>query len=301
MSDRLKTFVALNRERFDVAEPPIAVWKNIDSGVKLKRFNVGKEVWIKKLKYLGFSASILILAVYIISLKGIFFTNDSGEKNSIPISIQKGIEVQEPILLPSLAKKDTANIKYFDNKIIDKARDSVLFESAKKNFVNNVNPKVTNSHHTKSLPRKHPYADVLIHYPDVIIDSYNSATKSSGEFYPVQPRFEVLLVKNKTPISLCKGSYVIVGFTHKYIIETPALDEIILEAGGLGDADIYVSSDNVEYTYLGVASRGISRLDLEKISYKKQVKYIKIIGKDFKGKSEGYDLINVCASQKVNK
>lgn len=138
-------------------------------------------------------------------------------------------------------------------------------------------------------------------YPDTIVDSYNSTTKKKDVFYGgskipskrIVVSLDSLFYKNDCFISLPKDSYVVVGFTNNYIIDAPNQNDIFIEeVGGAGEyADVSVSSDNVEYTFLGMAGDGsINEFDLAKINYKKQVKYIKIVGKDNKGSSPGFDL-----------
>ena len=138
-------------------------------------------------------------------------------------------------------------------------------------------------------------------YPDVIIDSYNSTTKTKNIFYggskvPSKKNsvsLDSLFYKNDCYISLPKDSYVIVGFTNNYIIDAPNQNDIFIEeVGGAGEyADVFVSSDNIEYKFLGVAGNGsINELDLAKIGYTNQVKYIKVVGKDSKGSSPGFDI-----------
>lgn len=138
-------------------------------------------------------------------------------------------------------------------------------------------------------------------YPDVIIDSYNSTTKTKNVFYggskvPSKKNsisLDSLFYKNDCYISLPKDSYVIVGFTNNYIIDAPNQNDIFIEeVGGAGEyADVFVSSDNIEYKFLGVAGNGsINELDLAKIGYTNQVKYIKVVGKDSKGSSPGFDI-----------
>jgi outer membrane protein OmpA-like peptidoglycan-associated protein len=138
-------------------------------------------------------------------------------------------------------------------------------------------------------------------YPDVIIDSYNSTTKTKDAFYggskvpsrSIVVSLDSLFYKNDCFISLPQGSFVIVGFTNNYIIDAPNQNDIFIEeVGGAGEyADVFVSSDNVEYTLLGIAGNGsVNEFDLATIAYKKQVKFIKIVGKDNKGSSPGFDL-----------
>jgi outer membrane protein OmpA-like peptidoglycan-associated protein len=149
-------------------------------------------------------------------------------------------------------------------------------------------------------------------YPDTIIDSYNSTSKTRDKFYGgskvpskrIAVSLDSLFFKNDCFISLPQDSYIIVGFTDNYIIDAPQQNDIFIEeVGGAGEyADVFVSSDNLEYTFLGVAGDGsINEFDLAKINYKKQVKYIKIIGKDNKGSSPGFDLGSVYGLPGANK
>ena len=148
-------------------------------------------------------------------------------------------------------------------------------------------------------------------YPDTIVDSYNSTSRSRDIFYGGSPgknnvivSLNVLLEHNNKFVSLPKGSFVIVGFKDNYIIDAPNQNDIFIEeVGGAGEfADIFVSSDNVEYVFLGVAGNGsVNEFDLAKINYKKQVKYIKIVGIDSKGASPGFDIGNLYALPGANK
>jgi hypothetical protein len=73
MSDKLKDFVNKNKKEFDAAEPSKDLWKKIDSKMEMNSENA-KSKWISNLKYFGFGASILLIAVYFISQK----LNDSS-------------------------------------------------------------------------------------------------------------------------------------------------------------------------------------------------------------------------------
>lgn len=149
-------------------------------------------------------------------------------------------------------------------------------------------------------------------FPDTIIDSYNSTSKTRDNFYGgskipskrIVVSLDSLFYKNDCFISLPQGSYVVAGFTNNYIIDAPNQNDIFIEeVGGAGEyADVFVSSDNVEYTFLGIAGNGsVNEFDLAKINYKKKVKYIKIIGKDNKGSSPGFDLGSVYGLPGANK
>lgn len=140
-------------------------------------------------------------------------------------------------------------------------------------------------------------------YPDTIVDSYNTLTKTTDKFFggtlmqmgrlvPLKSLFHA----SDTFVSLPTGSYVVLAFIDNYIIDAPSQPDIFMEeVGGSGEyADIYVSADNVEFTHLGKAGNGmINKFDLASISFTKPVLYIKVIGLDAHGVSPGFDLRNV--------
>lgn len=150
-------------------------------------------------------------------------------------------------------------------------------------------------------------------YPDVVLDSYNTTTKTKDIFYGGKKVFstdeivvslDTLFRKSNYFVSLPKDSYVVLGFTNNYIMDAPKQNDIFIEEhGGAGEyADIFVSADNKEYTLLGVAGNGsVNEFDLAKIAYTKQVKYIKIVGKDSKGASPGFDIGGVYGLPGANK
>lgn len=63
MSDKLRSYIKQNREKFDSAEPSEELWKKIDSKLEMG----SKNNWISKFKYFGFGASVIVIAVYFIS------------------------------------------------------------------------------------------------------------------------------------------------------------------------------------------------------------------------------------------
>lgn len=151
-------------------------------------------------------------------------------------------------------------------------------------------------------------------YPDAIIDSYNSRTKTPDGFYGGRKQehgagkyttvaLDSLLHKTNYFVSLPKGSYVTVGFTDNYIIDAPNQNDIFIEeVGGAGEyAAIFVSSDNIDYTLLAVAGNGLNKMDLASIQYTKPVRYIKIVGKDDKGASPGFDVGDIYGLPGSNK
>ena len=148
-------------------------------------------------------------------------------------------------------------------------------------------------------------------YPDVVIDSYNTTTQKKEVFYGgkgsqnglVVP-LSYLLYQNDYFVSLPTGSYVVLGFTDNYIMDAPNQNDLFMEeVGGAGEyADIFVSSDNIDYTFLAKAGNGeVNELDLAIIGYKKPVKYLKIVGKDNKGASPGFDVRNIYGLPGANK
>lgn len=82
MSDKLKKFVTENRQEFDSQEPGNDVWKKIESKAKGKNSSWISSSWLSKYKYLGFSLSVLIVAVY-------FVTNYSNVSSVQEIIVNK--------------------------------------------------------------------------------------------------------------------------------------------------------------------------------------------------------------------
>lgn len=154
------------------------------------------------------------------------------------------------------------------------------------------------------------FSQIPTQFPDTIVDAYNSRTKTRDKFYGGTPGkndrivpLNVLLEKNDIFVSLPQGSFVILGFMDNYIVDAPNQNDIFIEeVGGAGEyADIFVSEDNVKYTYLGAGGNGVNEFDLADINYTKRVKYLKIVGIDNKGASPGYDVGNVYALPGANK
>jgi len=142
-------------------------------------------------------------------------------------------------------------------------------------------------------------------FADTLIDAYYSnANKDFDNFYGgTLKKFPMLMEPNqvignntKNFLSLPIGSYIILGFTDNVIIDYPNQDDIhITETGCSGEqAEVYVSNDGVDYVKLGIVDDcKTSSLDLKTINFKSFVKFIKIIGIDSKGRSPGFDLVNV--------
>jgi hypothetical protein len=102
---------------------------------------------------------------------------------------------------------------------------------------------------------------------------------------------------NPNGVSLPTGSFLTVGFTDEKVVDGPGNDIFITEEGSAGDqADIYVSSNYTDFTYLGLANGGdTSAFDLSSINYTQPVRAVKIISLDNNGSYVGFDLVNVKA------
>ena len=146
------------------------------------------------------------------------------------------------------------------------------------------------------------------HHPDVLLDSYYSGVHPDfNDFYgaydyrdgdyimdysdliKISPA--IVLGDNDGFLCLPTGSYVVVGFSDNTIIDSPGKDFMIYDVPmpSLGlynfeaDADVYVSSDNKNFVYIGdtwsLNSFGsFSFFDLADIGFSEPVTAIKIVG-----------------------
>ncbi|MEL7451180.1 MAG: hypothetical protein AAFN78_18345, partial [Pseudomonadota bacterium] len=147
------------------------------------------------------------------------------------------------------------------------------------------------------------YADAVTEFFDSgagpIPGPYGSPGGVSG---PVPVDLDVILGSDTTGyLSLPTGSFVTVEFVDEVIEDAPGDDLIIDERGsGAEDADIFVSSDGVDFTFIGVASGNTaSEFDLADIGYTDTVRFVRIVGLDAGGSSPGFDLERVRAPQFV--
>jgi Ca2+-binding RTX toxin-like protein len=98
-------------------------------------------------------------------------------------------------------------------------------------------------------------------------------------------------------LSLPTGSFVTVGFSDETIVDGSGVDLAIRETTDAGEmADVYISSDFVNFTLLGTAKGGrTTKFDFATIGYNSPVRAVKIVGLDSSGASPGFDLVNVQA------
>ncbi len=144
-------------------------------------------------------------------------------------------------------------------------------------------------------------------FADVVLDYFDSgqgpiAGPYGGTYpgtFPTSVSYDVVLGDDPGSVvdflSLPMDSYITLGFLDETIIDGPGNDIFIREVGPSGErADVYISSDNTNFTFLGTAQDNITTLfDLNSIGYTDQVTAIKIIGLDNFGGSPGFDVVNV--------
>lgn len=147
-------------------------------------------------------------------------------------------------------------------------------------------------------------------YADVIVEAHFEPNNTGFKFFyggiptkfPYELPLTVVLEEDNQFISLPKGSYLVLQFTDNFVIDGEGADIFLKEIGPSGErASVWVSDDGVSFTYLGVArDDSVTALDLQTISYKKPVRFIKIIGMDNNGGSPGFDLECVYALPRSN-
>lgn len=151
-------------------------------------------------------------------------------------------------------------------------------------------------------------AHALVGFADVVYDYFNSgagpfAGPYGGTFpgaFPVAVSTSVVLGDDGSPVdflSLPTGSFVTVGFLDEIVLDGAGNDIFIREVGGNGEkADVFVSSDLTNFTFLGLAvDNGVTAFDLASIGFAGRVKAVKIVGLDAAGGSPGFDVVNVQA------
>jgi len=143
-------------------------------------------------------------------------------------------------------------------------------------------------------------------YGDIVLEYYSSnkgihLKPYGGTINPhksnVPVTFDYVLGSDKTTyISLPKDSYIVIGFTDETIINTDGPDIFVHEIGNGGEkANIYVSHNLVDYTFLGQAlTNKKNNFDLSDIDYNQPVHAIKIETTDSgHGAWNGFDLTSV--------
>lgn len=146
-------------------------------------------------------------------------------------------------------------------------------------------------------------------YADAVVGYFDSgagpmAGPYGGEFpggigFPVAVPLTVVLGNDPGPnvnfLSLPTGSSVTVRFLDEIVFDGAGNDIFIQEAGAAGErAEVYVSSDGVTFTLLGIAvDDGVTAFDLAAIGFVGNVLDVRIVGLDALGGSPGFDVVNV--------
>jgi len=149
-------------------------------------------------------------------------------------------------------------------------------------------------------------AHAVVGYADVVLDYFNSGVGPfpgpyGGTFdgvsgvFPVPVSTSVVLGPDGPVadfLSLPTGSYVTVGFTDEVIFDGVGNDIFIGEVGVAGEtANVFVSSDNTTFFFLGVANDAtVTAFDLAAIGFVGNVTAVKILGLDNFGGSAGFDV-----------
>lgn len=127
--------------------------------------------------------------------------------------------------------------------------------------------------------------------------SYGVITEEQALDYLTRDEF------NNGYVSLRRGAYVVLGFTNENVVDGEGNDIFIGEVGSASEAaEIYVSSNGIDFTFLGIANNANSAaaFDLASISYFDVVRAVKIVGLDNAGTAPGFDLQYVKALNRVD-
>lgn len=146
-------------------------------------------------------------------------------------------------------------------------------------------------------------------FADVVLDYFDSGAGPlpgpyGGEFpggigFPAPVSTDVVLGNDPDPtvdfLSLPTGSFVTVGFLDEVLFDGAGNDLFIREIGGNGEsADIFISPDNTNFTFLGTAfDDSTTSFDFASIGFTDFVTAVKIVGNDSLGDSPGFDVVNV--------
>jgi len=151
------------------------------------------------------------------------------------------------------------------------------------------------------------YADVMLDFHDSgagpIAGPYGGTIGGGpGVLIPVSTN--VVLGSEPGPtgftdfLSLPTGSSVTVGFQGQGVVNGAGADLFIAETGPGGErANVYVSTDGVNFVLLGLATDDVTTaFDLAPLGLGGPVVAVKVVGLDLGGSSPGFDLLNVGAS-----
>ena len=122
MSDKLKTFIDKNKQKFDSAEPSGDVWKKIETRLEVKNEKLKQGNWLSKFGYFGFGASILIIAIY-------FISRNSNESASTTITHRNEDSALNNSRLWVKTKQNESNVYTSKNENLKPAIDKTQSEN----------------------------------------------------------------------------------------------------------------------------------------------------------------------------
>jgi hypothetical protein len=174
--------------------------------------------------------------------------------------------------------------------------------SAMRKFVTTVLAMATAAFSLQSGAATLGYADVVLDYYDSGAGPIAGPYGGIGAFTGYTPVTTDVVLGDEPGsvgfndfLSLPTGSYITVGFTDETAIDRAGNDIFIQETGASGErANVYVSSDLVNFVLLGVAADDVTTaFDLATIGFLDPVRAVKIVGLDSLGASPGFDVVNV--------
>lgn len=146
-------------------------------------------------------------------------------------------------------------------------------------------------------------AHAVVGYADSVIEFFDSGAGpipgpygSNGGAFPVPVSTDVVLGSNPADfLSLPTRSFVTVSFDDEIVLDGPGDDIFVDEAGDASElAEIYVSSDFINFVLLGIADGGaLTAFDLADIGFVGFVEAVRIVGLDNLGGSPGFDVTYV--------
>lgn len=149
------------------------------------------------------------------------------------------------------------------------------------------------------------YTSAQSEFVDVILDAwYSGANPSFNDFYgndsggcphDIIP-LTAILGDSDSLVALPTGSYIVAGFTDNIVYNAENQADLFIEEIGAASefAELHVSSDNVNFTYLGIVNGGTtSAIDLEDFNYQDIVTAVMIVGLDAGGCIPGFDVVRI--------
>ena len=142
------------------------------------------------------------------------------------------------------------------------------------------------------------FADEVLEFFDSGVGSLPGPYGGTLSSFPVPVSLDVVLgddSENVDFLSLPTGSSVTVAFNDETAIDGPGDDIAIAETTAAGErADIFVSANLVDFTFLGTAEANVTTgFDLAAIGFAEPVRAVRVVGLDNGGLSAGFDLVNV--------